>query len=403
MRNELDVWQREVDRKLDRILNDVDFIKNRTTTYLGRNEALTYLADETPIFVNTDDFGCPLNFINGGLYEEDYFRVFLSFRNPRLPMLDVGANLGVYSIRMAPYMRGMAIHAFEPIPRIRNLFSRSVFLNGHSGCVQIHPFAVSDVAGIATLAIPTEHAGGASLETLSDIGNGISVDMKRLDDFFPTDFSCGLVKLDVEGHELHALRGMQRILTRSNNAAVMFEKLSSNSGIEHDVHEFFLSLGWGIYGIEGRRLEGLDLAGFISRGGYFLAAPAAHVMRDGLDRDFFRIFPTDINVLEGNIEESSLRVDVTGMAGKVIFHGPYWWLPRGYYRLSIDGDLNQPVVIELCEKFGYKVFELRMEPGTRHLDFPVYRDLNKFELVMRPSNNSQFKMVMNHITITRLG
>ena len=109
------MWQQEIERKIDRLLNDVDFIKNRVSTYLGRNEALTYLVDETPIFVNTDDFGCPLNFLNGGRYEEEYFMVLLSFRKPGVTFLDIGANLGVYTLRMGSYLRHGTIIAFEPI------------------------------------------------------------------------------------------------------------------------------------------------------------------------------------------------------------------------------------------------------------------------------------------------
>ena len=395
-------WQQSVDQKLDRILNDLDFVKNRTATYLGRNEAITYLADETPIFVNTDDSGCPLNFINGGLYEEDYFRVFLSFRDTGLPMLDVGANLGVYSLKMAPHMRGHEIHAFEPIPRIRNLLSRSAFLNGFSDRICIHPFAVSDRSGVASLAIPTEHAGGASLET-ADQNNCIAVDVKCLDDFFSADFSCGLVKLDVEGHELHALRGMRRILGRSPNSIVMFEKLSPNSGIERDIYDFFTGLGWRLYGIEGRVLVEIGLDGFSVGGGYFIAAPAGRIGRDELNRDFFTVFPSDLNILEGEKDGESLCVDITEGQSRVVFHGPYWWLPRGYYRLSLDGNIDKAATLDVCEKFGYKVFELRLEPDRLSIDFPVYRDLAKFELVMRPLTNSRFRAVIRKITLTHLG
>lgn len=396
-------WKGDVSKKLDRILNDLDFIKNRTSVYLGRNEVLTYLPDETPIFVNSDDFGCPLNFINGGLYEEDYFSVFLSFRDPEQPMLDIGANLGVYSLRMAAYMRSASIHAFEPIPRIRNLFSRSSFLNGFGERIQIHPFAVSDKAGKANLQVPTEHAGGASLEAMSDETSGISVDVKMLDDFFSEDFSCGLVKLDVEGHELHALKGMRSILGRSKRCAVMFEKLAPNSGIEGDVYDFFTDLDWMVYGIQGRTLEALELDAFAAKGGYFVAAPAEYVMRDGLNRNFFKVFPSDLNVLEGNVEGGKLKADISNKAGCVVFHGPYWYMPRGYYRLTFDGEINAPVTLDICEKFGFKVSELRIEPGKLSVDFPIYRDLSKFEVVMRPVDDARLSVSMNLITVTRLG
>ncbi len=391
-----------IERKLDRILNDIDFLKQRTSAYLGRNEALTFLADETPIFVNTDDFGCPLNFINGGMYEEDYFRVFQSFRAPNLPMLDIGANLGVYSIRMAS-MRTGPIHAFEPIPRIRNLFGRSIFLNGFSERVTIHPFAVSDSAGKARLSIPGEHAGGATLEAEAADGASVEVDVKRLDDLFDSDFRCGLVKLDVEGHELHALRGMRNILSRSSEAVLMFEKLAANSGLEGELLSYFEELGWSLFHINGRHLRECDLAAFKNTGGYFIATRKSIVERDGYDRDFFHIYPSDLNILEGSLSENSWRINSTSDGGNVLVHGPYWWLPRGYYRLTIEGSLNSQIRLEVCEKFGYKVTEIELQDGNLQAEFAVYRDLTKFEIVLRAIDKNPVVASMHKATFRRLG
>lgn len=396
-------WQVSVDVKLDRILNDIDFIKNRTSVYLGRNEVLTFLPDETAVFVNSDDFGCPLNFINGGLYEEDNFAVFLSFREPAQTVIDIGANLGVYSLRMASYMRGTKIHAFEPIPKIRKLFSRSSFLNGFEDRIQIHPFAVSDEDGKTKLNIPEEHAGGSSISNTANEDGGIEIDARKLDSLFPESFSCGLVKIDVEGHELHALNGMKGILNRSKRCAVMFEKLASNSGIEGDLFSLFNGLGWTVYGIEGRILIPLELGAFIAKGGYFIAAPSEYVLKDGLDRNFFKIFPPNLNAIEAKIENGKLVGDVHGSSRSVVFHGPYWYLPRGYYRLTFDGVLNSPVTLDICEKFGFKVLEVTISPENLSVEFPVYRDLTKFEVVMRTIDSSKVTFSMNSIKFTRLG
>lgn len=395
-------WQNNVNMKLDRILNDVDFIKNRTSIFLGRNEVLTFLPDETPVFVNSDDYGCPLNFINGGFYEEENFTVFLSFREPQQAVLDIGANLGVYSLRMASYLRRTKIHSFEPIPKVRKLFSRSSFLNGFDDRIQIHPFAASDKEGTAKLNVPDEHAGGAAIDATGG-GGGIEIETRRVDSLFADDFSCGLVKIDVEGHELHALNGMRGILSRSHQCAVLFEKLGTDSGIERDLFALFTDLGWTIYGIEGHRLTALELSTFVSKGGYFVAAPAEHVSKDGLDRNFFKIFPSDVNAIEAKVEDGKLEGDASGNSRSVIFHGPYWYLPRGYYRLTFDGVLSAPVTLDICEKFGFKVLEVTISPEQLSVEFPIYRDLTKFEVVMRTIDSSRVTFSMNSIKFTRIG
>ena len=396
-------WESGVDIKLDRLLSEIEFIKNRTAIYLGRNEALTYLSDETPIFVNTDDYGCPLNFINGGKYEEDYHRVFLSFRKPGLAILDIGANLGVYSLRMATYMRAGEIHAFEPIPRIRNLFSRSVFLNGFHDRIKIYPYAVSDRVGNALLSVPEDHAGGAFLNSNEGESIGISVEVKCLDDLLPSHLVCGLVKIDVEGHELHALKGMHGLLTRSPNAVVLFEKLASNSGIENDIYEFFQQLGWSIYGIDRCKLFKFDLSDFKASGGYFVASLNSNIDEEGLDRDFFHIYPSDLNIMEGHLDLGVLKIDKQLASGSVIFHGPYWWLPRGYYRLTVNGEINSKVTLDVCERFGYKTAMLELEPNRLTVDFLVHRDLIKFELVMRATTNNNLVANMRSIKLEKIG
>ena len=396
-------WQNNVNMKLDRILNDIEFVKNRTSIFLGREEVLTYLPDESPIFVNSDDSGCPLNFINGGFYEEENFGIFLSFREARQTILDIGANLGVFSLRIAPYHRGGNIHAFEPIPKVRKLFARSSFLNGFEDRIQIHAFAASDEDGKATLNIPHDHAGGASISSINLNNSGIEIETQKLDNFFPSDFSCGLIKMDVEGHELHALSGMREILARSHRCAVMFEKLASDSGIERNLFALFSDLGWTVFCIDDRTLKPVDLAAFVARGGYYVAAPKEYVLKDGLNRNFFKVFPSDLNLVESQIDGERLKCDFSGDDNSVIFHGPYWYLPRGYYRFTFDGTLSSSVSVDICEKFGFKVHELTISPDKLSVDFPVYRDLTKFEIVMRSIGTSRVSFSMDSIKLTRLG
>jgi FkbM family methyltransferase len=399
MQDEFKAWRESVDVKLDRLLNDVEFIKLRVGTYLGRNEAITYLADETPIFVNTDDFGCPINFINGGRYEEDYFHVFLSFRRPGLPMLDIGANLGVYSLRMANYLRSDRIFAFEPITRIRELFLRSAFLNGCLDRISIYPYALSDHDGEATLHVPEGHAGGASLE---GGGEGAKVEIKRLDGMMEDGFRCGLVKLDVEGHELSVLRGMRQILARSDESVVMFEKLAPHSGVEAGIHEYFTELGRAVYYINGRTLECVDVDDFANKGGYFIGTSASLVQKDGPRRDFFYIYPQDLNVIHGVISEGVLEVHQKLEKGSMVFHGPYWWLPRGYYRMTINGVLSSDFVFELSERFGYKTASFQLKAGSTSIEFPVLRDLIKFEWVMWPAATGETHASIERIKMEKL-
>ena len=78
----------EIGKKLDRILDDIEFMKNRISIQIGDGLCLTYLANEIPIYVNTGDFGCPTNLINGGTCEEENFWVLDSFFDPATVFLE---------------------------------------------------------------------------------------------------------------------------------------------------------------------------------------------------------------------------------------------------------------------------------------------------------------------------
>jgi hypothetical protein len=102
--------------------------------------------------------------------------------------------------------------------------------------------------------------------------------------------SFHVAKIDVEGHELQALRGMRKLLARSPRAVVLFEKLIPNAGLEAPVLELFSACGMRLWRIDGVRLLPVDLGAFEASSAYFLAA-RPETIGDELDRGFLRIQP----------------------------------------------------------------------------------------------------------------
>ncbi|KML62693.1 hypothetical protein VL15_02355 [Burkholderia cepacia] len=204
----------------------------------------------------------------------------------------------------------------------------------------------------------------------------------------PGDFVCDMVKLDVEGHELHALYGMREIVRRSPECVVIFEKLENDSGVESGLLEYAETVGWGVYAINGISLSRVSLPEFKSARGYFIAALPAHVEKDGLVRNFFDIYPTDFNPVQAKVTDGVMLTDKTESVGHVAFHGPYWFLPRGGYRVVIEGELAGLFQVDVSERFGYKVAELQLKEGETTFEFIAHRDLHAFEFVFRPLTDS---------------
>ena len=85
--------------------------------YLGKNWALTLLSNGLPFFVNTDDHGIATWIILGGTWENFVDDVLCAYAQPGMTVLDIGANLGYYTIKLADRIGPQGhLHAFEPNP-----------------------------------------------------------------------------------------------------------------------------------------------------------------------------------------------------------------------------------------------------------------------------------------------
>ncbi|MFM7532739.1 MAG: FkbM family methyltransferase [Rubrivivax sp.] len=389
-------------RPLQRLQIDLEFVKNRMSAYLGEGMGLTHLVDETPIYLNTADIGCPANFINGGRYEEEYLQVLASFCRPDTVFLDIGANLGVFSLRLAPYLREGRIIAFEPNARIRDLFGRSVHLNGLRDRIEIHDCGASDESAELVLEVPQGHAGGGHVERAQPGDTRARIQVRPLDEVLHELPAFQVAKIDVEGHELHALRGMRALLSRSPQAVVLFEKLIAYAGLEAPMLALFAEHGMRVWRIEGVRLEPVDLAGFEQGCAYFLAARPETVGQE-FDRGFVRIRAGQLFKPQAREEGGRLLPGKGPHAeGALLFHGPYWYLPRGVYRVKVEGALQRPLQIQVAEKFGYGVAQAVLDAATPSFDFIAERDLTHFELVGRATGEDP-AFEIESLLVSRIG
>lgn len=141
---------------------------------------------------------------------------------PGMQILDVGANIGLYTLLLAR-LTGEAGHvfAFEPEP---NLFSVLCENCAANNAVNVTPFqcAAGDANGRATFQRATFNSGDNRLGGSKPGAQSIEVEVARLDEVLPVQ-TVQFIKLDVQGHELAALTGMQRVLASSPDVRVLFE------------------------------------------------------------------------------------------------------------------------------------------------------------------------------------
>jgi FkbM family methyltransferase len=212
--------------------------------------------------------------------------------NPGDAVIDVGASWGMFTYRLAEQVgAGGRVHAFEPNPRV--LPSLRAVAAG-SPAVVVHPIALSDAPGRATLQVPTLRRSVARPRAIDPMagltvpGNRadadhetVPVEVRRLDDVVGEPVS--FVKCDVEGHELAVFRGADAVLSGRPAMLVEVEQRHQDTPVA-EVFEHLLTRGYDGYIVDDGGLRPLaefdvtrDQVAFLRPHAVFSAAPPGYL------------------------------------------------------------------------------------------------------------------------------
>jgi FkbM family methyltransferase len=134
--------------------------------------------------------------------------IFAEFADPHRDFLDIGAHIGYYAAYLSPCVR--RAYAFEP--DTGNLPG----LHGNADLtpnIEVIEMAVSSTNGVANFF----GGNGSSVGSLNDVGGPVTQVTVTSVDTFVADhkgIDVGLIKTDVEGHDLEALHGMNTTVAR---------------------------------------------------------------------------------------------------------------------------------------------------------------------------------------------
>ncbi|MCX5658505.1 MAG: FkbM family methyltransferase [Planctomycetota bacterium] len=160
-----------------------------------------------------------------GCHEHADLAVFRSLLKPGMCVVDIGANIGLYSAVAAKAVgpSGVVV-AIEPAPHNFALIGQMASLNGFA---QVRPVqaALSDRPGELKLYINADNTGDNRIYPGAERRETVSVRAARLDDLWaesgypPVD----VIKMDIQGAEALAVDGMAKVLAGRPRLAMLME------------------------------------------------------------------------------------------------------------------------------------------------------------------------------------
>lgn len=187
-----------------------------------------------------------LNFLD---YETTDSAMIMRLVSPNDCVIDIGANMGWYSINVAKTYPQSKVHAFEPIPKTYSFLEQNIKLN-HVSNIVAHHFGLSNERKDLTFYFYPEGSGNASSANLSERTDAelITCHVERLDEFVSAnELHVDFIKCDVEGAELFAFQGAKETLQRDK--PIVFTEMLRKWATKFNYHPneilaLFTSMGY---------------------------------------------------------------------------------------------------------------------------------------------------------------
>ncbi len=194
-----------------------------------------------------------------GFYETFERTLFLRLVKPGMTVLDVGANIGIFTALAASRVgKGGAVFSFEPGPENFALLQETVRLNGFDNVVA-RQAAVADQPGTLRLYLSELNMVDHRIYDADESRPSVEVETVTVDEALAAQGAkrVDVLKIDIQGAEAKAFAGMSRTLADNPNLRILAEfwpwGLRRCGGDPHALLEKFRALGFRIHVLDARR------------------------------------------------------------------------------------------------------------------------------------------------------
>lgn len=197
-------------------------LPSRVTVRFGPDDLQTLDTDDFKIVLDPMDAAVGQPTLSSSGWEPHTTAVMRKFVKPGMTVVDVGANVGWFSL-LAASLTGPTgrVIAVEPWSENCRLILLSI-LENNFGNIELWPFALDSQQGWASFMTAVGSNAAFCLDSAESLRSGAAVIVPtfRLDDLLPAGTKVDYLKIDVEGAEIRVLRGAERTLEASRPVIV---------------------------------------------------------------------------------------------------------------------------------------------------------------------------------------
>ena len=217
-------------------------------------------------------------------YEPELGKIIIDAlaKKPEGTFVDIGSNIGLISLYVHKFSPRTKIVCFEPGQLQRALFELTIAFNNLSSNIQSLPYAIAEKNYLGIFSSNSNHAansGDGLLNTNRTLTptNQVSVDIRTLDGLVSYyQFQPSVIKIDIEGAELLALKGMVDTLKKFR-PVVFFEMNPQNLAVypyeATDIISFFHQNNYKIKNLDGEICSSATYANLAKTDDMFIAEP----------------------------------------------------------------------------------------------------------------------------------
>jgi FkbM family methyltransferase len=171
----------------------------------------------------------------------------LRYLRPEDDFLDVGANIGIYTLLAASIIQSGTIYSIEALPKNFERLQENLALNQFTH-VKAMAIAISDRSGSVYLNV--SDSDSLPFITAAPTEQSLDIPTERLENVVTDSTRLSLAKMDIEGAELLAFKGATSLLSNHQPPVWILElnNLSQRFGYgQSDVAQFLQQHGYTLY------------------------------------------------------------------------------------------------------------------------------------------------------------